>query len=223
MHFIHENQMAFDPAGLGFPSILGCQAICLHTSRGLYGFHDAKTGTQTHGGKSSTQVSDEKLRVFATWVTGLLQVGETRISLYGVINRDEQYNPDTAGNAEWKAVLLGLAGAFVPIFTGAVYGARINNHLEKKTSDKDKSVYVQFDLSGNTCTAGFKRWSKMAADMANKVTPTVQEAVVYRKNTGAFQAEPLYGSGKVAPVVRQDATKGFNLNTIALKQFLKFQ
>jgi hypothetical protein len=223
MHFIHENQMAFDSGGLGFPSILGCQAICLHTSRGLYGFHDAKSGTQLRGGMSPTQVSNEKLGVFANWVTGLLQVGETRIALYGVINRDEQYNPDTAGNAEWKAVLLGLAGAFVPEFAGAVYGTRINNHLEKKTSDKDKSVYVQFDLSGNACTVGFKRWSKMKADMVNKVTPTVQEAVVYRKNTSAFQAEPLYGSGKVAPVVRQDSTKGFNLNTIALKQFLKFQ
>jgi len=218
MHFIHENQMAFDATGLGFPSILGCQAICLHTSRGLYGFHDAKSGVR--GDMSATEVSNAKLGVFATWVTGLLQPGETRIALYGVINRDEQYNPDAAGNAEWKAVLLGLAGAFVPKFTGDVYGTRINNHLEKKTSDKDKSVYVQFDLAGNACSVGFKRWSKMKADMANKVTPTVQQAVVYR--TTAFQAEPLYGSGKVAPVVRQDSTKGFKLNPIALKQFLKF-
>jgi hypothetical protein len=49
----------------------------------------------------------------------------------------------------------------------------------------------------------------------------MQKAVVYR--TSAFQAEPLYGSGKVAPVVRQDSTKGFNLNRIALKQFSRFQ
>jgi hypothetical protein len=223
MHFVHENQMAFDPAALGFPSILGCQAICLQTSRGLYGFHDFKSGTQQLGGTSSTEVSNKKLGVFANWVTGLLQVGETPVALYGVINRDEQYNPDSAGNAEWKGVLLGLAGAFVPKFTGDVFGTRINNHLEKKSSGKDKSVYVQFDLAGNTCSVGFKRWSKMKADMANKVTPTVQRVVVYRKETTAFQAEPLYGAGKVAPVVRQDATKGFNLNLIAVKQFLKFQ
>jgi hypothetical protein len=61
----------------------------------------------------------------------------------------------------------------------------------------------------------------MKADLVNKVTPTMQKAVVYR--TSAFQAEPLYGSGKVAPVVRQDSTKGFNLNRIALKQFSRFQ
>jgi len=219
MHFVHENQMAFDPAGLGFPSILGCQAICFHTSRGLYGFHDAKSAPR--GTMSATDVSDEKLGVFANWVTGLLQLGETPVALYGVVNRDEQYNPDTAGNAEWKAVLLGFAGSLEPVFTGDVYGARINSHLERKSSDKDKSVYVQFDLAGNECCLGFKRWSKMKADVAHKVTPTVQEAVVFRSN--AFQAEALYGSGKVAPVVRQDSSKGFNLNRIAVKQFLKFQ
>jgi len=217
MHFVHENQMAFDTAGLGFPSILGCQAICYHTSRGLYGFHDAKSGQR--GTMTATQVSNAKLGVFATWVTSLFQIGEAPIALYGVINRDEQYNPDTAGNAEWKAVLLGLSGALG--FTGAVYGSRINNHLEKKSSSEDKSVYVQFDLAGNACTVGFKRWSKMDTDMGNKVTPVVQRAVVYRDPV--FQAENLYGSGKVAPVVRKDTSKGFNLNRIATRKFIRFQ
>jgi hypothetical protein len=166
-------------------------------------------------------VSNKKLGVFANWVTGLLQVGEAPVALYGVINRDEQYNPDSAGNAEWKGVLLGLAGAFVPKFTGDVRYA--HQQPPGENLDKDKSVYVQFDLAGNACSVGFKRWSKMKADMANKVTPTVQRVVVYRRETTAFQAELLYGAGKVAPVVRQDSTKGFNLNLIAVKQFLKFQ
>lgn len=56
MHWVHENQMAFDPAGLGFPSILGCQAICFHTSRGLYGFHDVKSAQR--GTMTATDVSD---------------------------------------------------------------------------------------------------------------------------------------------------------------------
>jgi hypothetical protein len=217
VHYIHENQMAFDAAALGFPSILGCQAICLHTSRGLYGFHDAKSGQR--GAMTLTDVSNAKLAVFANWVTSRTGVGERSIALYGVINRDEQYNPDAAGNAEWKGVLLGLAGSLR--FTGDVYGARINGHLEKKSSDKDKSAYVQFDVAGNNCMVGFKRWSKMAVDNQKKVTPAVQKAVNWR--TDAYQAEDLYGSGKVAPVVRKDSTKAFNLNLIALKQFMKFQ
>jgi len=219
MHWVHENQMAFDAAALGFPSILGCQAICFHTTRGLYGFHDAKSGQR--GTLTATDVSDAKLKIFAKWVTDSFQTGETGIALYGVINRDEQYNPDAAGNAEWKAVLLGLAGTGALGFTGDVSGARINSHLEKKSSDKDKSAYVQFDLAGNDCTVGFKRWSKMEADTKNKVKPAVQKAVVYRDPV--FQPEDIFGSGKVAPVVRKDSSKGFNLNRIAIKQFIKFQ
>lgn len=221
MHTVHENQMAFDPAALGFPSILGCQAICFHTSRGLYGFHDAKSGSQGRTDLKPTDVSTAKLGVFATWVTKEFQTGEKGVALYGIINRDEQYNPDASGNADWKAVLLGLAGNGALGFTGDVYGARINSHLEKKSSEKEKSVYVQFDLAGNQCTVGFKRWSKMTTDAVNKVTPTVQKVVVYRDP--AFQAENLYGKGKVAPVVRKDASKGFNLNRIAFKELLKFQ
>ena len=77
MHWVYENQMAFDNAELGFPSILGCQAICFHTTRGLYGFHDMKSGTQTAGGMTSAQVSDAKLAIFAKWVTDAFQTGET--------------------------------------------------------------------------------------------------------------------------------------------------
>jgi hypothetical protein len=96
MHWVHENQMAFDNAQLGFPSILGCQAICFHTSRGLYGFHDLKTGGQASG-MTAAQASDAKLKIFAKWVKDdCFQIGETGIALYGVINRDEQYNPDAA-------------------------------------------------------------------------------------------------------------------------------
>lgn len=211
--------MAFDHASLGFPSILGCQAICFQTSRGLYGFHDAKSGQR--GTMTVTGVSNAKLKIFAKWVTDGFQTGETGVALYGVINRDEQYNPDSAGNAEWKTVLLGLAGDDALGFAGPVMGARINSHLEKKSSEEDKSAYVQFDLAGNTCTVAFKRWSKMEADNKNKVTPGAQKSVVYRDP--AFQAENLYGSGKVAPVVRKDTSKGFNLNRIAVKEFIKFQ
>ena len=219
MHFVHENQMAFDAQKLGFPSILGCQAICFHTSRGLYGFHDLKSSPR--GTATSTQISGDKLLVFAQWVKGLFQTGETGVALYGVINRDEQYNPDTAGNAEWKSVLLGLVGPTALNFAGDVFAARINSHLEKKTSEKAKSAYVEFELAGNLCTVGFKRWSKIDADFDNKVTPSVQGRIIPDGN--AFKADALYGSGKVAPVVRKDDSKGFNLNRIAVKTFLKFQ
>ena len=215
MEFIGENKYGFDANSLGFPSILGCQAICFQTSRGLYGFHDAKSGTSgARAHLTPLQVSDDKLRVFAGWVGSQLQRGETGVAVYGVINRDEQYSPNTQGNTDWKNVLLGLANALT--FTGGVYGARVASHVEKKGS-----IYVQFDLAGTTVTSGFKRWSKMDVDVHNKVATTNQGQL--NPSGATFVAAPLFGSGKVAPVVRKDAGKGFNLNRIAQVKFFKFQ
>ena len=118
-------------------------------------------------------------------------------------------------------MLLGLVGPTALDFAGDVFAARINNHLEKKTSDKVKSVYVEFDAAGGACTVRFKRWSKMELDDKNKVLPAVQGRIIPDGN--AFKADALHGSGKVAPVVRKDDFKGFNLNRIAVKTFLKLQ
>lgn len=214
MHYVPENQLAYDATGLGFPSIFGCQAICYQTTRGLYGFHDLKAGKQGNGGMTLLQVSDAKLGEFATWIGTKLQIGETGVALFGVINKSEQYAADASGNNDWKNVLLGLANQLT--FTGDVYGGRINSHL-----DKNGSAYVEFNLNGGVCTAGFKRWSKMESDFANKTQPANQERVT--KRATGFVAEPLFGKGEVAPVIRKDANKGFNLNQIALKSFIKFQ
>ena len=212
MHFVPENELAFDASALGFPSIFGCQAICLQTSRGLYGFHDLKSAPR--GDLDSLGVSTAKLSVFADWVRAQLHGTETLTALYGVINRGQQYSPTTSGNADWRGVLLALAGALG--FAGDVYGARINSHVEK-----DGSVYVQFDLNGGVMSVGYKRWSKLKSDNDNKTKPDDQEKVVWRG--GAYSAEALYGEGKVAPVIRRDPKKGFNLKRIAAKEFFKFQ
>ena len=215
MHYVDENHLAFDPASLGFPSILGCQAICLQTSRGLYGFHDYKSGTQGRlEDATPLDVSNDKLTLFARWIADHKDPNEVFVALYGVINRAQQYATTVSGVADWESVLMGLASALE--FTGDVYGARLNSHLG--TND---SAYVQFDLVGPSCAVGFKRWSKMSADIHNKVTPVVQQRVVSRG--GTFVTENLYGRGQVAPVVRKVATKGFNLNKLSKSQFTKFQ
>lgn len=220
MHIVPENQMAYDATALGFPSILGCQAICLQTSRGLYGFHDLKTSEKTlniGGSLTAQQAGDAKLTEFANWVNGKLRQNETVTALYGVINRGEQYIPSPSGNADWKSVLLGLANALN--FNGPVYGARINSHVEKKGAER--SVYVQFDQAGGVVSVGYKRWSKMGVDDSSKAKPGNQKRVVWRKN--AFATEALFGQGLVAPVIRTDGKTDFNLNRIAVKKYHEFQ
>ncbi|MEM9060638.1 MAG: hypothetical protein AAGD13_09265 [Pseudomonadota bacterium] len=74
MQYIPENDMAFDAAELGCASIGACQAICIHTSRGLSGFHDLKSAKS--GGRkamSSLQISNAKLGQFPAWVVGSMQ------------------------------------------------------------------------------------------------------------------------------------------------------
>jgi hypothetical protein len=215
MHTIPENTMAFDPVSLGFPSIDACQAICLHTSRGLYGFHDIKAASQGRGNMTATEAGTQKLELFANWINGKIQVGENLVAIYGVINQNKQYAASTAGNNEWKAVLLDLADK-IDGFSGNVFGGRINNHI-----GNNESAYVEVNLAGNNCTVSFKRWSKMDEDFDNKVKPQVQDRISFRKTE--YKEEPLYGKGLVAPVIRKDANKGFNLNIIAVKKFIVFR
>lgn len=213
MHYIPEDQMAFDASKLGFPSVYGCQAICVHSSRGLYGFHDLKTGSKLH--MTATQAGDAKLSVFGAWVLRQMQSSENLIAVYGVINRGQQYSADTTGNAEWSAVLTSLSQAMN--FTGNVYGARIDSHVSKKDS-----AYIEYSLAGNYVTVGFKRWSKMESDHNHPVQPQLQGRVKFDSKTQTFDPLPLFGKGLVSPALRKDG-KNLNLNLIATKKFIQFQ
>lgn len=219
MEFIPENDMAFDAASLGFPSIGGCQAICVQTTNGLYGFHDMKSAPRL--AMNAQQISAAKLTEFANWILGKLQVGETITAIYGVINRDNQYAPSATGNADWQTVLLGLATA-LNNFAGPVLGHRLNNTSHLPTGE---SAYVRFDLNGGAVSVGYKRWSKMRSDTANKVTPAAADhkRVKWNSANSAYEADDLFGTGQVSPVVRIDTSKGERLNTIAASEFTAFQ
>ena len=39
MIYLCEREIGFDAAEIGFPSILGCRAIVIVTSGGLFGYH----------------------------------------------------------------------------------------------------------------------------------------------------------------------------------------
>jgi len=39
MIYLCEREIGFDAAGIGFPSVLGCRAVVLVTSGGLFGYH----------------------------------------------------------------------------------------------------------------------------------------------------------------------------------------
>ncbi|MCX9158075.1 hypothetical protein OPU71_18285 [Niveibacterium sp. 24ML] len=152
MLFLNSNDYGFDSQTLGFPSVMGCQALVLLTSHGLYGLHDLKAGT--------AEAARHKIEFFADWVKGALAAkgGGDKLRLYGVINHTQQYTNNTFGNGEWDAMLLHLAGALE--FDGPISKYRVSKHI-----DRDGSIYIRFDNAhdGN-CVIRYKRWSKMESN-----------------------------------------------------------
>ena len=141
MHYVGNNHLAFDSQSLGFPSILGCQAVCFHVTGGLYGFHDMRS----FGGAA---VDTAKAKAFKTWAKANGPGIAAGQALYGVINQQHGYTQDAAGELEWKTMLLGVATALK--FGGPVYGVRVISHVGKADS-----LYVQLDLAGGAVSISY--------------------------------------------------------------------
>jgi hypothetical protein len=158
MLHLNSNDYGFDSQSLGFPSVMGCQALVLLTSQGLYGLHDLKTAWP----------ESARLKV-ETWGTSVdntfnLKGGGQKLKLYGVINNTQQYVDSTDGNNDWDDMLRHAAQALS--FTGEICKYRINKHIDKKGS-----VYIRFDVAHNdTCLISYKRWSKMGSDDSDVFT-----------------------------------------------------
>lgn len=152
MLFLNSNDYGFDAQSLGFPSVMGCQALVLLTSQGLYGLHDLKAG--------AAEAARLKIEFFADWVraTFAAKGGGNKLRLYGVINNTQQYTNNAFGNGEWDAMLRHLAEALE--FDGPISKYRVNKHIDRKGS-----IYIRFDNAhDDTCLIRYKRWSKMESD-----------------------------------------------------------
>jgi len=154
---------------------MGCQAIVLLTSQGLYGLHDLKAGTAT--------AATIKADFWTKWVVDTMaQKGVAQMfKLYGVINNEHQYGTTDSGNADWDQTLRYIAQKLN--FDGDICKYRVTKHI-----DKDGSIYIRFDDAHNgSCTIQYKRWSKMSAnDAAN---PTFPQDFGFLKPTRGLNAD----------------------------------
>ncbi|MHB8476553.1 MAG: hypothetical protein ACYDBZ_09750 [Steroidobacteraceae bacterium] len=215
MHYVGNNHVAFDPQALGFPSILGCQAVCFHVAGGLYGFHDMKS-------VGGVAVDATKAQAFATWAAHHGPGIAAGQALYGVINQSHQYTHNAAGEREWKTMLLGVATALA--FVGPVYGARITSHVGKADS-----LYVRFDLAGAEVSIACKRWSKMHQVAGSSVNPDMQGVV--RRTSHPYAPVQTFGSITVKDNVnetvqlvrRTDSSKDENLNVVPSDKITQFR
>ena len=152
---LNSNDYGYDGQTLGFPSVMGCQAIVLLTSQGLYGLHDLKAGTAA--------AAKIKADFWTNWVvTTMGQKGKVQMhKLYGVINNEHQYGATTEGNDDWDKTLRYISEQLG--FDGDICKYRITTHI-----DKGGSLYIRFDdAHDGTCTIQYKRWSKMHSNDAD--------------------------------------------------------
>lgn len=167
MIYVGNNHVGFDREALGFPSVLGCQAVVYQTRAGLFGFHDMKGG----GG---VDVDPAKAKAYAQWVQATsINFQSQALCLWGVINQTHQYGSDQQGMAAWKTMLVGVAKAIK--FKGPIRGVRLTRHL-----DPTDSVYIRYDVVGTGCRIRFRRWRKMEFDQgagAIPLNPRVQQAL----------------------------------------------
>jgi hypothetical protein len=152
VRFLDTNQVGFDPAALGFPSVQSCQALVYQTDIGLFGFHASS---------SSLPVHEKKCDAFALFVQNrsIAHAGavvNTRgVCVIGVITRYERFGDKQGTKDNWGNELTAFADALG--FTGNVYGIQVSSHV-----DKNESIYVRFDWVANArCKVRYKRWTKM--------------------------------------------------------------
>lgn len=130
MIYLCEQEMGFDTAAIGFPSIDNCRAIVLVTAGGLIGFH--LMGTLAR-----------KKANFVSFVNTLGHAGAKR-TLYIVSKLTTHNATDFAAEATEIAAAIN--------FTGPVYSADVS-------SAGLRGVYVVFDNVGNnTCVVSARNW-----------------------------------------------------------------
>ena len=130
MIYLCEHEIGFDAAEIGFPSVLGCRAIVLVTSGGLFGYHLA-------GNLSTT-----KKNVFLNFINTHPH-GTPRRALYAA-------NPG-AGLPADHAEIRGIASDLH--YTGAIYWADLS-------VISMNSVYVHFvGINHATCSITARTWA----------------------------------------------------------------
>ena len=140
--FLAENQYGFSNTSLGFPSISACRAIVYHTSRGLYGFHQASGAHDTKFERFGKK--------FAGFVDG--QGGGTGLNLYvaAKVGAGSSYSLGDKGALEHLAEMKAFASALD--FQGKIRSYDLSHKWP------NVGVYVEITAAGEACTILANPW-----------------------------------------------------------------
>ena len=177
MLHLSMNQVGFDARALGFPSVLGCNAIVLQTRQGLIGLHN-------YGGDSPDQFAPRAAAFKAFAQRCNIVHSAHGCNLYSTINvRHSNRSKDGLDKKIWKDELVAFAKALN--FAGPIVLVALRQHV----GGLQDSVYIQYELNGlgEECKIKYKKWAKMEPFKDSMVgTPNVPEFELKRN------VEPIY-------------------------------
>jgi len=169
VRYLNEREVGFDPGGLGFPSLDGCQAIVYLTDNGLFGYHN-------FGGADEASWP-ERSAGFGTFFNGHFLRGAKGRILYGVcyVTTARGYGTENT-QRKWKGELAAFADAVG--FGGPIWGYNLSS------SGIVPSAYVEFRKSGSECEIWAKKWNDSDKQTAANTTPMHHKILVRRQAPG---------------------------------------
>lgn len=169
MRYLVENELGFDPSGLGFPSISGCHAIVYVTTAGLFALHN-------FGGADSGSWKDrsDALGVYVHAHVNGNAIGKTMYGVcYATGNNSRGY-----GVANEKQKWLGELAKFGDAvgYSGPIYGYDMSNQ------PTPPSAYVEFNKIGDKCVIQMKAWNPGDATKGINTSPADHQMMRRNKN-----------------------------------------
>lgn len=196
MIYLNEQELGFDPNGLGFPSLDGCQAIVFTTENGLYGMHN-------FGGADQDSWAI-RAKMFGDFFDDHFLRGGVGSALYGVCyaTTSRGYGVDKV-KSKWKGELSAFAKAVG--YKGKIWGYNLD------LSGIPASAYVEFRKAGTACTIWAKKWNDADRTKGNNSATMHHKCFAKRKNAA--------GTGYVTQVEALNKQVVLSVTTTGLAQF----
>jgi hypothetical protein len=157
MYYLYEYQVGFDRLALGFPSIDGCNAICLQTRGGLFGVH--VLGCNQSGENSKKMVN--MATGFASFVDGHPFGKEGFVNLYSVCFHKKRGWDKGKGFADELSVYADKLG-----YTGALTTydlSKVKKWPRGQNNSASDSAYVEYRRVFDKVEILYKPWQQCTA------------------------------------------------------------
>ncbi|MBL0937799.1 MAG: hypothetical protein IBJ03_02830 [Gemmatimonadaceae bacterium] len=214
MYYLYEHQLGYHSLALGFPSIDGCNAICLQTKTGLFGIHVYGCDAFNHIGRAMEKEST----AFGEFVRTHTQ-GQEFVHMYSTcFHKKRGWSP--GGKDAWKRELKFYADAIG--FKGPCSGFDLSSipnwpgGIGSSTSD---SAYVEYRRVFDDVSILYKPWGQCVHPTEIKAS-SIADGVNYRSTNQKGEVSDKFWFDKALKSLSTNGT-GFVLSAKQLRLHFK--